>query len=86
MPEICWFYGIVIRMYLADHEPPHFHASYGSQQALVGIERLAVIYGRLPARAEGLVIEWATLRQGALLEAWGQAQRLETVNRIAPLE
>ena len=26
MPEICGFYGIVIRMYCDDHEPPHFHA------------------------------------------------------------
>jgi len=26
MPEICRFYGIVIKMYFADHAPPHFHA------------------------------------------------------------
>ena len=29
MPEICRFYGIVIRMYFRDHRPPHFHAEYG---------------------------------------------------------
>jgi hypothetical protein len=28
MPEICRFYGIVIKMYFADHQPPHFHAEY----------------------------------------------------------
>jgi hypothetical protein len=26
MPEISRFYGIVIKMYFADHAPPHFHA------------------------------------------------------------
>jgi len=29
MPEISRFYGIVIRMYFGDHNPPHFHAAYG---------------------------------------------------------
>ena len=29
MPEICRFYGIVIRMYFREHGPPHFHAEYG---------------------------------------------------------
>ena len=29
MPEISRFYGIVIRMYHNDHNPPHFHAIYG---------------------------------------------------------
>lgn len=28
MPEISRFYGIVIKMYFADHAPPHFHAEY----------------------------------------------------------
>ena len=29
MPEICRFYGIIIRMYFDDHLPAHFHALYG---------------------------------------------------------
>jgi hypothetical protein len=27
MPEISRFYGIVIRMFFDDHNPPHFRAS-----------------------------------------------------------
>jgi hypothetical protein len=38
MPEICRFYGIVIRMYANDHAPPQFHAQYGEYEALVAIE------------------------------------------------
>jgi len=26
MPEVSRFFGIVIRMYFDDHQPPHFHA------------------------------------------------------------
>jgi hypothetical protein len=85
MPEISRFYGIVIRMYFGDHHPPHFHASYGEHEAVVSIDALAVIAGDLPPRAIGLVIEWATLRQQELRNAWQKAERLEQVGKIAPL-
>jgi hypothetical protein len=55
MPEICRFYGIVIRMFFADHVPPHFHAEYGEHEARIAIDSLAVLSGRLPPRAMGLV-------------------------------
>ena len=86
MPELCRFYGITIRMYFADHGPPHFHARYGGDEALVGIETLAVLHGRLPPRAQGLVVEWASLRQEELRNAWERAQRHEPLGRIAPLD
>lgn len=86
MPELCRFYGIVIRMYFDDHGPPHFHAIYGGDEALVGIESLAVLHGRLPPRAQGLVVEWASMRQEALREAWTRSKRLEAPGTIAPLE
>ena len=28
MPEISKFYGIIIYMYIDDHNPPHFHVWY----------------------------------------------------------
>jgi hypothetical protein len=28
MPEISRFFGIVIKMFWGDHNPPHFHAFY----------------------------------------------------------
>jgi hypothetical protein len=33
----------------------------------------------------GLVIEWATVRQQELKEAWERAKRLETPEKITPL-
>ncbi len=40
MPEICRFFGIVIKMYWEDHNPPHFHAFYAGEQALIDIVTL----------------------------------------------
>jgi uncharacterized protein DUF4160 len=33
MPIISAFYGIVIRMFYREHEPPHFHAEHGGHRA-----------------------------------------------------
>jgi hypothetical protein len=43
VPTISVFYGIVIRMYIRDHDPPHFHAIYGEHEALVAIDTGAVL-------------------------------------------
>jgi hypothetical protein len=47
MPEISRFFGIVVQMYYADHEPAHFHVRYSGQKALIAIETLSVIAGSL---------------------------------------
>jgi pimeloyl-ACP methyl ester carboxylesterase len=49
VPTISRFYGIVIRMYFSDHAPPHFHAVYSGDEAVVAIETGEVIRGALPA-------------------------------------
>ena len=85
MPEISRFYGIVIKMFYDDHEPPHFHVEYSEHQAVVSIETLALIGGTLPPRALGLVAEWAALHQEELREAWQRAKNLEPAGRIDPL-
>ena len=57
MPEISRFFGIITMNY-NDHVPPHFHARYGSDQAIVDIQTLQVLGGRLSLRIIGLVVEW----------------------------
>ena len=85
MPEICRFYGIVIRMFFDDHPPPHFHTEYAGDQAVIAIHSGAVLGGRLPPRAMGLVAEWAELRRHDLLAAWARAEEMEPVGKIDPL-
>lgn len=85
MPEISRFFGIVIAMYYNDHSPSHFHVRYGAEKAIVSIEQLTVLEGRLSPRVRGLVIEWAALHQEELRLDWERARRMEALQEIAPL-
>jgi len=86
MPEICRFYGIIIRMYYDDHNPPHFHAVYGDDEAWININTLAVFSGGLPSRALGLVVEWASMHQGELQRDWELARKQAKLEKIEPLK
>jgi hypothetical protein len=85
MPEISRFYGIVIRMNINDHPPPHFHAYYGEQEALVDIRNGAIHRGSLPPRALRLVNEWFALHQAELQENWNRAEAELPLLSIDPL-
>lgn len=86
MPEICRFFGIIIAMYYNDHAPPHFHARYGGQKAVIDIETLALIEGNLSPRALGLVAEWAARYRDELRADWELARNRAPLVPIAPLE
>ncbi len=86
MPELSRFFGIVIRMFYNDHEPPHFHAVYGEHEALIELATSDVLRGFLPARALALVREWAALHQTELVEDWQHARAGEVLTTIEPLE
>jgi Domain of unknown function (DUF4160) len=85
MPEVSQFYGIVVKIFYADHNPPHFHAEYGDYEVLVNFNTLAILGGSLPARAFGLVSERASLHQHELRAAWERARRLQPPGKIEPL-
>jgi Domain of unknown function (DUF4160) len=85
VPRICEFYGIVIQMFYREHGPAHFHASYGEFEAIVGIDPVEVLGGRLPPRAMRLVREWATLHRDELAENWRRARRRGDLESIEPL-
>jgi hypothetical protein len=70
MPRVAEFAGIVITMYFRDHNPPHFHARYAAQEALVRISDLLVMEGSLPRKQLRLVQEWAQANQALLANKW----------------
>lgn len=82
MPTISIFYGIVVRMYYFDHNPPHFHAQYGGMQALIRISDGEIIAGMLPPTAAKLVREWALDRRAALELNWRHALNGEALQRV----
>lgn len=86
MPTISVFFGIMIRMYYDEHGRPHFHAYYGKDAVVIGIETLEVLAGRLPRRALAMVLEWAQLHRETLLENWQRAEDHDPLISIEPLE
>ena len=85
MPRISSFYGIIIYMYFKEHNPPHFHAVYGEFEAEIAIESLAVLIGKLPPKAMGLVSEWASLHQEELMNNWNNLRKDGSWFSIDPL-
>ena len=85
MPEICHFYGIVITMYLPDHNPPHFHVRYNEYRAIIDIQT-GKVTGQMPRRALHLVFEWLDLHKDELMENWERMENGETLAKINPLD
>ena len=73
-------------MFYDEHNPPHFHATYGEYQAEIGIRDLNIISGRLPSRALGLVIEWASIYQAELMNNWKRIEDGKPIEKIPPLD
>ena len=86
MPTISQFFGIVIQMFWNEHAPPHFHCTYGEYEAIVNIQTLEVMEGKMPRRALSLVLDWAELHQTELLEDWNLCEAKQQPKPIAPLE
>jgi len=85
MPELSRFFGIIIVMYYNDHQPPHFHARYGSQKAKIMIEPPTLIDGDLSPRALAMVLEWASLHRQELLANFQATMDHRPTSKIEPL-
>ena len=48
MPTISMFYGVIIRMYYDDHNPPHFHAFYCDYKAIFNFDG-EILEGTMPS-------------------------------------
>jgi hypothetical protein len=85
MPRISQFFGIVIWMYYNDHQPPHFHAVYNDDEALILIGSGDLYAGQISRRALRLVQEWEELHREALMANWELARKQESLRPIPPL-
>lgn len=85
MPELSRFFGIIITMYTADHNPPHFHVEYAGKTALFDIVNGVFLRGSLPSRESRLVLAWYELHKEELMENWDNLSSGRPHNKIAPL-
>ncbi len=86
MPRLSKFYGIAIYIYYREHAPPHFHAIYGDDEAMIEIATGAVLDGQLPRRARVLVADWALAHRTALQQDWDLAAASQPLLPIPPLD
>lgn len=88
MPEICRFFGIIVRMFTepdTGHHRPHFHAYYQNHEAVITMDTIEFIGGSLPQKEKRLVEAWAELHLGELRENWKRLQNGQSPYKIAPL-
>jgi len=65
MPTVAMFYGIIIRIYANDHNPPHIHAQYAEFDASFDLDG-NVLNGKLPKRQQNFVSAWIALNKEQL--------------------
>lgn len=86
MPEVSRFFGIIIRMFYDEHNPPHFHAEYQGAKAVFDFDG-NLIQGDLGSKtARKLIRDWIDLHRDELIEDWERARQDETLRKIAPLD
>ena len=99
MPIISVFFGIVIRIYHNDHNPPHFHAVYGNYNAAIAIHAFygefkiiveiktgKILGGKFPPKALKLIEEWRKKHVFEINSAWTTAMLMKAPKRIRGLE
>lgn len=84
MPRISQFHGVSIYLYFLDHNPPHFHAIYGDDEALITIDPPAVLRGTLPSKVLRVVLDWASANLVALKDNWQRAKAGQPLDQVPP--
>ncbi len=85
MPYVSMFFGIIIRMFHNEHNPPHFHAEYQGQKGMFSIDG-TIIKGNITSKtAKKLIQEWALLHQDEIMQNWQKAEQGKQIDRIEPL-
>ena len=86
MPYVSVFFGIVIRMFYNEHNPPHFHAEYQGQAGVFDFDG-KMMRGSLRSKtAKKLICEWAKLHRDELAINWERAVGKQDILKIDPLE
>ena len=86
MPYVSFFFGIIIRMFHNDHNPPHFHAEYQGQKAKFDLDGNMIVGNIRSRTAKTLIKKWATLHKEELTTNWELGQKLGEIRKIDPLD
>ena len=84
MPTISMFYGVLIRMYYDDHNPPHFHAYNNNEEAVFTLDG-KILKGKIPKKQLKLVEAWSIIHKKELEADWLLCKNNEELFTIQPL-
>ena len=84
MPTISTFFGILIKMYYDDHNPPHFHAYYNDYEAIISFDG-ELIKGEFPKKQLKLVEAWSIIHIEELKANWLLCKNSNELFYIQPL-
>lgn len=80
------FFGIIIRMFHNENNPPHFHAEYQGQAGVFDFDG-NMTYGSMRSKtARRLIRDWARIHRNELVLNWERAANKQVIEKIDPLE
>ena len=80
------FFGIIIRMFFSEHNPPHFHAEYQGTEGIFNFDG-DMLQGNIKSNtALRLIKEWTVLRKNELDDNWNNISNRVGINKIEPLQ
>lgn len=88
MPELCRFYGIIIKLLFSDtvqHHKPHVHVYYQDYEASVGIDG-ELLAGSIPVKQLKLIQAWLVLHEDEIYASWNKAVQNVPFGKIEPLQ
>lgn len=86
MPYVSMFFGIIIRMFYNEHNPPHFHAEYQGQVGVFDFDGKMTEGSMRSKTARRLIRDWAKLHREELEQNWNRAMQKQEILKIDPLE
>jgi hypothetical protein len=86
MPTISIFFGLIIRMYYKDHQPPHIHVQYQDCNAVIDLITGNISEGYLQARQLRFIQAWIEIHREDLLADWELCRNGEKPFTIDPLK
>ncbi len=86
MPYISMFFGIIIRMFYNEHNPPHFHAEYQGTEGEFDFDGV-MLKGNMKSKiARNLIRKWAKIHKKELRGNWTNISNKKPLNKIEPLD
>jgi len=86
MPTISIFFGLIIRMYYKDHQPPHIHVQYQSNNAVIDILTGNMTEGNLSTPQLRYVQAWVEIHRDDLFANWELCRNGESPFKIDALK